>query len=168
MQEETLKHIENWLKNRDHLESVRCRLEAELKATEAQIEEIDTVKLPDLFGDIRGVKLADGREITIDNDFYPNIKAESWDKAKEWLSSNGLDGIIKNEFKVSFGKLELGEADELRAILLDRKHKFKNKEFVEPMTLKALVKERYGTGIEETEQSGISVFVKRIAKIKRG
>ena len=168
MQEETLKGIENWLKNRDFLETKKAKLEAELKQVDDSIEEIDTVKLPDLFGDIRGIKLHDGREITIDNDFYPSIKAESWDKAKEWLAGNGLDGIIKNEFKVSFGKLELTEADELRDILLDRKHKFKNKEFVEPMTLKALVKERYGTGIEETEQSGISVFVKRIAKIKKG
>jgi hypothetical protein len=168
MQEETLKHIENWLSNRDFLVGRKAGIEAELKATEDQIEEIDMVKLPDLFGDIRGVKLADGREITIDNDFYPSIKAESWDKAKEWFASNGLDGIIKNEFKVSFGKMELTEADELKAILLDRKHKFKNKEFVEPMTLKALVKERYGTGIEDTETSGIGVFVKRIAKIKKG
>ncbi len=168
MEQATIETLEKLVTHLEELESMRTLAEQQLKDVEKAIADIQEVKIPELFGDLSRIETVSGLTVIIENNFYPSITQEKWGKAKDWLKENQLDGVIKNEFKVQFSTDFNDEAEEFKAFIIDRKYKFKGKEFIEPATLKALCKERYGTGIEDTDVSGINVFVKKQAKIKRG
>ena len=64
------------------------------------------------------------------------------EKAFNWLRENGLGDIIKNEISVSFGRNEDNKAADYAALAEERGFQPTQKLKVEPMTLKALVRER--------------------------
>ena len=76
--------------------------------------------------------------------------------AYNWRRNNGLGDIIKNEISVSFGRNEDNKAADYA--VLAKSHGFQptQKMKIEPMTLKALVRERIEKGQEmPTELFGI-------------
>ena len=68
--------------------------------------------------------------------------------AYSWLRSNGLGDIIKNEVSVSFGRNEDNKAADYANLAKSRGFEPTQKLKVEPMTLKALVRERIESGKE--------------------
>jgi len=107
----------------------------------------------------------DGSSIEIKPFYGASIKAERQAEAFAWLREHGYDDIIKNTVSVRFGKGE----DELCARLLQN---LKGTGFipeqvqkVEPMTLKAWVKEQVEKGREfPTELFGAFIGKKAIIK----
>ena len=78
---------------------------------------------------------------------------------------NGLGDIIKNEILVSFGRNEDNKAADYAALAQERGFQPTQKLKVEPMTLKALVRERIEAG-KEMPTELFNIFVGNKTTIK--
>ena len=112
------------------------------------------------------LKLQDGSHLKVSTSYKAHITEANKEMAFNWLRNNGLGDIIKNEISVSFGRGEDNKAAHYAELAkgqgLDPTQKLK----VEPMTLKALVRERIEAGKEmPTELFG--VFSENKTTIKR-
>ena len=86
--------------------------------------------------------------------------------AYNWLRENGLGDIIKNEVAVQFGKGEDNKAEQLLSLAEQEGYEPTQKQKVEPMTLKALYRERVEAGLDMPSQL-FNIFVKDQTKIGR-
>lgn len=132
------------------------------------ITESDLPEAMDALG-IEDFTLKNGRKITINQSYHPNISGDHEDEAFGWLRENGHDGIIKRNVSVEFGKGE----DKIANYLLRNLRRYKSlsessikdKEGVHPQTLKAFVREMIESG-ENLPMEAFGVHIRRIANIK--
>ena len=85
--------------------------------------------------------------------------------AFNWLRNNGLGDIIKNEISVSFGRNEDNKAADYAELAKSSGFQPTQKMKVEPMTLKALVRERLESG-KEMPTEILGVFTENKPTIK--
>ena len=88
------------------------------------------------------------------------------EKAFNWLRENDLGDIIKNELTVSFGRNEDNKAAEYAELAKGQGYQPTQKLKVEPMTLKALVRERIEAG-KPLPTEIFNVFIGNKTTIKR-
>ena len=112
------------------------------------------------------LKLMDGSSVDVKPNYSANITIANRDAAFNWLRNNGLGDIIKNEILVSFGRNEDNKAADYAALAQERGFQPTQKLKVEPMTLKALVRERIEAG-KEMPTELFNVFVGNKTTIKR-
>ena len=140
---ETLTRIRNMcevmVQLRDRIETLKTDLE-NAKADYRAIEQED---LPELMREcgLQSIRLNDGSTIEVVEDVSCYISESRWPEAREWLITNGFDGIIKTEVTVQFGR---GEREAAEACAKSVGGAMQ--ENVHPQTLKAFVKERLQTG----------------------
>ena len=88
------------------------------------------------------------------------------ESAYKWLRENGLGDLIKNEVAVTFGKGEDNKAEQLLSLAEQEGYEPTQKQKVEPMTLKALFRERIEAGLAMPSQF-FNTVVKDQTKIGR-
>ena len=103
---------------------------------------------------LSSLKLADGSAVEVKPYYSANISVKNREDAYNWLRSNGLGDIIKNDIVVSFGRNEDNKAVEYANLAKSQGFEPTQKLKVEPMTLKALVRER----IERKQDVPASIF----------
>ena len=86
--------------------------------------------------------------------------------AFKWLRENGLGDLIKNEITVSFGRNEDNKASQYAVLAQGQGYEPVQKLKVEPMTLKALVRERLESG-QEMPSDLFNVFSGNRTKVTR-
>ena len=127
------------------------KLEDELKADEEalkrkkeQIDKISGIAIPEIMESmkLKTMKLSDGSGIEIREMYSATIPVANKEGAFNWLRNNGLGDLIKNEITVSFGRNEDNKASEYADLARGRGYQPSQKLKVEPMTLKALFRER--------------------------
>jgi hypothetical protein len=112
------------------------------------------------------LKLNDGSFLKVSTSYKAHISEANKEAAYNWLRNNGLGDIIKNEISVSFGRNEDNKAADYANLAKGQGFQPTQKMKVEPMTLKALVRERIEAGKEmPTEIFG--VFSENKTTIKR-
>ena len=112
------------------------------------------------------LKLHDGSHLKVSTSYRATITEANKEAAFNWLRENGLGDIIKNEISVSFGRNEDNKAADYAELAKGQGFQPTQKMMVEPMTLKALVRERIEAGKEmPTEIFG--VFSENKTTIKR-
>ena len=112
------------------------------------------------------LKLQDGSHLKVSTSYRATITEANKEAAFNWLRDNGLGDIIKNEISVSFGRNEDNKAADYAELAKGQGFQPTQKMKVEPMTLKALVRERIEAGKEmPTEIFGI--FSENKTTIKR-
>ncbi len=112
------------------------------------------------------LKLHDGSHLKVSTTYRATITEANKETAFNWLRDNGLGDIIKNEILVSFGRNEDNKAADYAELAKGQGFQPTQKMKVEPMTLKALVRERIEAGKEmPTEIFG--VFSENKTTIKR-
>ena len=112
------------------------------------------------------LKLHDGSHLKVSTSYRATITEANKETAFNWLRENGLGDIIKNEISVSFGRNEDNKAADYAELAKGQGFQPTQKMKVEPMTLKALVRERIEAGKEmPTEIFG--VFSENKTTIKR-
>ena len=116
-----------------------------LKAEYRQISENDIPRMLSELG-LSEITLADGNKISTATYYSARISEEKRDEAFSWLSDNGFADIIKNTVSVSFGRDEDDSASKLVDSLEDNGYATAQKKWVEPMTLKAFVREQVEKG----------------------
>ena len=112
------------------------------------------------------LKLADGSSVDVRPFYSATISAQNKDRAYNWLRTNGLGDIIKNEISVSFGRNEDNKAASYADLAKSNGYQPTQKLKVEPMTLKALVRERIEAG-KEMPTEIFNIFVGNKTTIKR-
>ena len=102
------------------------------------------------------LKLHDGSHLKVSTSYKAHISEANKEMAFNWLRENGLGDIIKNEISVSFGRNEDNKAADYAELAKRSGFTPTQKMKVEPMTLKALVRERIEAGKEmPTEIFGV-------------
>jgi len=139
--------------------------EEDLKQKKKNLEHISGEVIPTMMAEmgLSHLKLMDGSSVDVKPNYSANITIANRDAAFKWLRDNGLGDIIKNEISVSFGRNEDNKAADLAQ---ERGFQPTQKLKVEPMTLKALVRERIEAG-KELPTELFNVFVGNKTTIKR-
>ena len=173
-QQNTMKKTDNIQSLADQvekLESLQTRLELQeenIKNTKKQLEHLSGEVIPTMMSEmgLSHLKLMDGSSVDVKPNYSANITIANKEAAFNWLRQNGLGDIIKNEISVSFGRNEdnkaAGYADFARGQGFQPTQKLK----VEPMTLKALVRERIEAG-KDMPTELFNIFVGNKTTIKR-
>ena len=141
---ENIKSLASQVKSLKELEDEIKADEESLKNKKKEIERISGEVVPLLLAEtgLSSLKLADGSHIEVKPYYSANISVKNRDAAHNWLRSNGLGDIIKNNVVVSFGLNEDNKAAEYANLAQSQGYQPTQKLKVEPMTLKALVRER--------------------------
>jgi hypothetical protein len=153
-----LRELEDQVKNEEEL----------LKEKKRDIEKISGEIIPTLLGEmgLSSLKLADGSAVDVKPYYAANISLKNREAAYNWLRSNGLGDIIKNEITVSFGRDEDNKATTYVNLAKGQGYQPTQKLKVEPMTLKALVRERIENG-KDMPTDIFNVFVGNRTKLTR-
>jgi len=143
-------------------------LENNLKQKKKDFEYLSGEIIPTMMAEmgLSQLKLMDGSSVDVKPNYSANITIANRDAAFQWLRNNGLGDIIKNEISVSFGRNEDNKAADYAALASERGYQPTQKLKVEPMTLKALVRERIESG-KEMPTELFNVFVGNKTTIKR-
>ena len=143
-------------------------LEKDLKQKKKDFEYLSGEVIPTMMAEmgLSQLKLMDGSSVDVKPNYSANITIANRDAAFNWLRNNGLGDIIKNEILVSFGRNEDNKAADYAALAQERGFQPTQKLKVEPMTLKALVRERIEAG-KELPTELFNVFVGNKTTIKR-
>ena len=155
----------------EKLNSLQQRIELQednLKSTKKEFDHLSGEVIPTMMAEmgLSHLKLMDGSSVDVKPNYSANISIANREKAFNWLRENGLGDIIKNEISVSFGRNEDNKAADYAALAEERGFQPTQKLKVEPMTLKALVRERIEAG-KEMPTEIFNVFVGNKTTIKR-
>ena len=173
-QEEILDRTENLSSLAGQVKSLKA-LEDEVKADEEllkekkkELERISGEVIPTLLSEmgLSSLKLADGSAVDVKPYYAANISLKNREAAYNWLRSNGLGDIIKNEITVSFGRNEDNKAAQYANLAKGQGYQPTQKLKVEPMTLKALVRERVENG-KDMPTEIFNIFIGNKTTIKR-
>ena len=142
--------------------------EEALKISKKELEVVSAEIIPTMLSEmgLSSLKLADGSSVDVKPFYSATITVQNRDQAFNWLRINGLGDIIKNEISVSFGRNEDNKAAEYADLAKGQGFQPTQKLKVEPMTLKALVRERIEAG-KEMPTDIFNVFVGNRTKITR-
>jgi len=123
-------------------------LEAVLKERKEQFRKLTEQTIPEAFAQtgMKAFMMEDGSKIEIKDFYSASISAERKSEAFQWLRDHGMDDIIKNTVSVQFGRGEDELCNRLLGLLGTQGYPVQQSEKVEPMTLKAWVKEQVERG----------------------
>jgi len=139
-----------------------------LKQRKKDLEQISGEAIPTMLTEmgLTYLKLADGSSVEVKTNYSATITLANKEKAFNWLRENNLGDIIKNELTVSFGRNEDNKAAAYADLAKGQGYQPTQKLKVEPMTLKALVRERIEGG-KPLPTEIFSVFIGNKTTIKR-
>ena len=124
--------------------------EQEYKEMKRKVELVSAEVIPTMMQEmnISTLKLADGSSVEVKPVYGASIPIAKKEQAYNWLRENGLGDLIKNEVTVAFGRNEDNKAIAYANLAQGQGYQPVQKLKVEPMTLKALVRERLESGLE--------------------
>ena len=142
--------------------------EEELKELKRKVELISSEVIPTMMQEmnISTLKLADGTSVEVKPVYGASIPADKKEDAYTWLRENGLGDLIKNEVTVAFGRSEDNKAQQYAVLAQGQGYEPVQKLKVEPMTLKALVRERIENGLDMPSDL-FNLFTSNRTKITR-
>ena len=158
---------EQVLKLRD-LEAEVKSDEERIKTKQKEIARISEDVIPTMLSEmgLSQLKLADGSSVDVKPFYSASISVANREKAYKWLRDNGLGDIIKNDVTVSFGRNEDNKAVDYANLAKSQGFEPTQKLKVEPMTLKALVRERIEAG-QEMPMDIFNVYVGNRTKLTK-
>ena len=133
-------------------------IENDLKMMKKKRDHISGEVIPTMMSEmgLAELKLHDGSHLAVSTSYRATITEANKEAAFNWLRENGLGDIIKNEISVSFGRNEDNKAADYAELAKSNGFQPTQKMKAEPMTLKALVRERIEAGKEmPTEIFGV-------------
>ena len=125
-------------------------LEERLKEEKKKLLKMTDEDLPALMTEANSMEftLLDGSKVTIKPQYGASIKVDNRPAAYEWLREHGHDDIIKNTVSCQFGRGEDDLASSFKAFAEKEGYVPNQTEKIEPMSLRAFVKERVENGDE--------------------
>ena len=165
---ENIDKLANKIKQMQIIQKDIAQNEEYLKQRKQELEQISGEAIPTMLSEmgLSYLKLADGSSVEVKTNYSATITQANKEKAFNWLRDNGLGDIIKNEMTVSFGRNEDNKAAAYAELAKGQGYQPTQKLKVEPMTLKALVRERIEGG-KSLPTEIFSVFIGNKTTIKR-
>jgi hypothetical protein len=119
-------------------------MEENLKRKKEAADKISEEVIPEIMEQmkLKTLKLQDGSAIEVKEIYGASIPVANREGAYKWLRDNDLGDLIKNEITVSFGRGEDNKANDYASLAEKNGYQPSQKMKVEPMTLKALYRER--------------------------
>ena len=150
------------------LENELLTKEEELKELKRKVDLVSGEVIPTMMQEmnISTLKLADGTSVEVKPVYGASIPKAKQEEAYTWLRENGLGDLIKNEITVAFGRDEDNKAQQYAVLAQGQGYQPVQKLKVEPMTLKALVRERLESG-QEMPSDLFNMFTGNRTKITR-
>ncbi len=142
--------------------------EEALKQKQKEADRISQDVIPTMLSEmgLSSLKLADGSSVDVKPFYSASISVKNRDAAYKWLREQGLGDIIKNDVTVSFGRNEDNKAADYANLAQSHGYQPTQKLKVEPMTLKAMVRERIEKGLDMPMDT-FNVFVGNRTKLTR-
>ena len=173
-QEEVLDRTTNINKLADKIKELQAQQEQlqqqedAIKQKKKDIEYLSGEVIPTMLSEmgLSFLKLQDGSSVEVKTNYSATITQANKEKAFNWLRENGLSDIIKNEISVSFGRNEDNKAADYANLATGQGCEPQQKLKVEPMTLKALVRERIEAG-KDMPTELFNIYVGNKTTIKR-
>ena len=136
------------------LEDEIANAEESLKKLKEKAKVVSSVEIPAMMDDmqITKLKLKDGESVEIKKVYGASIPKDQQETAFQWLRNNGLGDVIKNDITVTFGRGEDNKAAAYADLAKGQGFEPVQKIGVNPMTLKALVRERLENGQDVPEE----------------
>ena len=124
--------------------------EERLSRKKEQADKLSQQVIPEIMDSMKmkTMKLRDGSSIEIKEIYSATIPVDKREGAFNWLRNSDLGDLIKNEITVSFGRNEDNKAREYANLAEGNGYQPQQKLKVEPMTLKALYRERGEKGLD--------------------
>ena len=165
---DNIRSLADQVERLENLQTQIKKQEDDLKQKKKDFEHLSGEVIPTMMAEmgLSHLKLMDGSSVDVKPNYSANITIANREAAFNWLRENNLGDIIKNEISVSFGRNEDNKAADYAALAEERGYQPTQKLKVEPMTLKALVRERIEAG-KEMPTELFNVFVGNKTTIKR-
>lgn len=159
-----------WAKEQLLKEEKVEKLKEALKEAEKELKEVSEERLPEAMQEVGMEKflLSNGTWVKVETFYSGRIgkSAEEQEAAHAWLRQNNHDALIKNVVSVQFGRGEDEKAQNLIEDLSTKGHYATTRMWVEPMTLKAFIKEQVSGG-KPLPFDTFNVYVGQRAKLSR-
>ena len=152
----------------DWIESANERL----KEAKNNLKKLSCEKLPEAMKQAGMLEftLDNGCKIEVKEGVHGNITKANQPWCYEWLRENNNGDLIKNEFKITFGKGEDEFSDGLVGYLNEADQAFNQKEFIHPQTLGAFVRTEVANpevDHDEEWEKKFGVYRSRVTSIDR-
>ena len=124
--------------------------EEEISKLKSQARDLEERTIPDMMQEagVSLLKLKDGSTVEVKPFYAAKIPESRIEEAFSWLRGKGFEDIIKNTVTASFNRGQDNQVSELIKVCEEHGFNYNKKEKVEPMTLKAFVKEQVEGGKE--------------------
>ena len=163
-----VKNLSDQILSLQSLENEIKEDEEKIKTKKERADKLSGEVIPTMMKEmsLSSLKLADGSSVEVKPVYGASIPIAKREEAFNWLRNNGLGDLIKNEITVSFGRNEDNKAAQYANLAKGQGYEPAQKLKVEPMTLKALVRERLESG-KEMPFELFNVFAGNKTKINR-
>ena len=163
-----VKNLSDQILSLQSLENEIKEDEEKIKTKKERADKLSGEVIPTMMKEmsLSSLKLADGSSVEVKPVYGASIPIAKREEAFNWLRNNGLGDLIKNEITVSFGRNEDNKAIAYAILAKSQGYEPAQKLKVEPMTLKALVRERLESG-QEMPFELFNVFAGNKTKINR-
>ena len=163
-----VKNLSDQILSLQSLENEIKEDEEKIKTKKERADKLSGEVIPTMMKEmsLSSLKLADGSSVEVKPVYGASIPVAKREEAFNWLRNNGLGDLIKNEITVSFGRNEDNKAIAYAILAKGQGYEPAQKLKVEPMTLKALVRERLESG-KEMPFELFNVFAGNKTKINR-
>ena len=163
-----VEHLSDLVIQLQKLEDEIVTSEEHLKRKKEKADKLSQIAIPEVMDALKmkTMKLADGSAIEIKEIYSATIPIDKKEGAFNWLRDHDLGDLIKNEITVSFGRGEDNKASDYADLAKGHGLEPTQKLKVEPMTLKALFRERSENN-EELPSEHFNLFKGNKTKITR-
>ena len=150
------------------LEHKLAEQEQAMKETKAALHKITDEQLPEALEEmgLQKFTLTDGSEISVKPIYSASIPRDRREEAFQWLRDHEFGDLVKNNVTVTFGRGEDADAKEFMNLCGSQGYVPAQLEKVEPMTLKAWLRERVEAG-DAVPLDLFGAFISQRATIKR-
>ncbi|MCK5603174.1 hypothetical protein KAR91_14930 [Candidatus Pacearchaeota archaeon] len=164
---EELKVISNLATRQLDLENEIKALQDKVKIKTESLKKVQEDLLPEAMAEIglEEFTLSTGEKVSIKTGIAANISKANMGAAFGWLKKHGHDDIIKNEYKVPFGRGEEEQSKALGDFLMNHGYQHSQKRGVHHSTLRAFCNEQMEKGVNIPQDVfGIFKWAKSIVK----
>jgi hypothetical protein len=123
-------------------------VEKKLSRLKSNCRELEERIIPEMMTEagVSKLKMKDGTEVEVKPFYAAKIPESRVEEAFGWLRGNGFEDLIKNTITTSFSRGQDNQVSELIKVCEEHNFSYVQKEKVEPMTLKAFVREQVEGG----------------------
>tara|TARA_R100000231_G_scaffold84045_2_gene63969 strand:- start:834 stop:1373 length:540 start_codon:yes stop_codon:yes gene_type:complete len=148
--QESVKSISEKCNQLKDLQTQIEHVEERLKKLKNQSKDLEERIIPEMMQEagVSLLKLKDGSTVEVKPFYAAKIPESRVDEAFGWLRTKGFEDLIKNTVTASFNRGQDNQVSELIKVCEEHGFNYNKKEKVEPMTLKAFVREQVENGKE--------------------